>query len=646
MNPKQQAASQYPFISDQWELLELLGEGGMSRVYKARHKVLNRLAAIKVLLPELVSETHHVKRFEQEARALSTLDHPNIVHIHDYGFSPNGRAYLIVDLIDGESLEDRLNKSGKLSVDEALPIFYQICSAVGHAHEKKVWHRDLKPGNIMLVKGEDGQDQVRIVDFGLSKLRADVEGGPKSLTRVGDIIGTPFYMSPEQCGGKELDHRSDIYAMGCLMYATLTGAPPFPDGAVMEVLNKHLSEPPAPMVPHGSPDSPLKRLDTITRKCLAKNRDKRYQSMKDLLDDLRPVTPHSREYWESQAKRVNKLHERPNRRRQIGIALVAALVMVAGSFFSGLYFHARRAQAGIDYRNRSLWVAIEPKSVREEPDFEQKRQHVVKAVELAKKSPSFTKRQMAEAFNKLAHFYEHNGHFSDAAQWYGRVRDVYADAHGPTSLDVATAQKNIGVCQVNTGLLEDAETSLTSSVNLMKLNLREPDQSSEMIYTHPKADELLTPLRLLEAIHSRNNELDKATAECREIWSIYRNITGHETEKLLWLSEAADLSRRRMEFSQSEKLYGRVLAGWRKLKGDNSVEAAKALYALALLNIDEKSYERAEQLLKEARAAALVTMPADDPFLITVQNEYDNVLWKRGRWFESLAGRLFPDAGR
>ncbi len=271
-------------FADRYELLSIIGKGGMGKVYKAQHKLMRRIVAIKVVHPHLVSNAYTMARFQQEAEAASCLNHPNIVAVHDFGLLP--RAYLVMDYLDGICLADLLENDAHLSLGRSLNIFVQICAALVHAHQYGVVHRDLKPSNIMLVTDDGKKDFVKIVDFGIAKLMLKENPADIGLTSTGEIFGSPHYMSPEQCRGKPMDVRSDIYSLGCIMYRTLTGQRPIPGQDLLECLYNHVTVPPGrfhDICPDFEiPDS----LEVIVLKCMEKEQENRFQSMLELKDAL------------------------------------------------------------------------------------------------------------------------------------------------------------------------------------------------------------------------------------------------------------------------------------------------------------------------------------------------------------------------
>lgn len=273
-------------LADKYQILEKLGSGGMGLVYKAKHLLMKRLVAIKLMLPQFAASATALKRFRQEAQAASHLNHPNILKVYDFGVTPQGLPYLVMDLLEGTNLSAELTKHNYLPLERALKIFIQTCAALYHAHQKGVIHRDLKPGNIMLVDYDGQSDVVQIVDFGMAKILSEMDGENEELTKTGEVFGSPMYMSPEQCMGRELDGRSDIYSLGCVMYRTLTGRPAVAGASAMECFNKHATALPAPFA-EVAPELMLPpSLEAIIFKAMAKEVHERQDSMAQLREEL------------------------------------------------------------------------------------------------------------------------------------------------------------------------------------------------------------------------------------------------------------------------------------------------------------------------------------------------------------------------
>jgi serine/threonine protein kinase len=276
-----------PFVLENVEIIGLIGTGGMGSVYKVWHKVLNKALAMKVARPELLSNDVALRRFYDEAKAASALTHVNMAGVYDFGKTADGKPFLLMEHCDGITLAEALKTKSDFDRQALLNIFSEITDAVIHAHMKGILHRDLKPANIMVTKC-DGIDRIKILDFGIAKfIESDTKD--QALTKTGDVLGTPYYMSPEQGMGLPLDKRSDIYAIGCIMYEALIGRPPFQGQTPVETIVKHTRD----AVPrfsdisanHGIPES----IERVVLKCLAKDPNNRYQTADQLKVDLELV---------------------------------------------------------------------------------------------------------------------------------------------------------------------------------------------------------------------------------------------------------------------------------------------------------------------------------------------------------------------
>ncbi len=228
-------------ISTDYEILELIGAGGWSRVYKARQKDGQRIVAIKVLHSHLLFDRESVTRFEREAKSGVSLSHPNICQVFDYDRLESGQPYIIMEYLKGESLSSLLKRKGKLSEKDAVPIFVACLNGLQEAHDNGIVHRDVKPANIFVLDGTSNNGgshpDVKLLDFGMAKI---IVGVQPDLTLTGTAFGTVQYMSPEQVLGNPIDGRSDLYSLGCVMYETLTGKKVFEGATAFGVMEQHV----------------------------------------------------------------------------------------------------------------------------------------------------------------------------------------------------------------------------------------------------------------------------------------------------------------------------------------------------------------------------------------------------------------------
>jgi serine/threonine protein kinase len=268
-------------INGRYRIIERLGGGGTGEVYKAENVLLQSLVAVKLLKgsPDQVIDSSSSARLEQEARAAADLFHPNIISVTDIGFLPDSSPYIVMDYFEGKSLADVIANDGPLGIEQCIAVFIQIADGLVHAHEKGILHRDIKPSNIMVADLQT-QPQARLIDF----------GGSQSMNLVSrssstDVVGSPFYMSPEQCQGLKLDQRSDVFSLGCTIFEVLTGKPPFLGDNVMSTIYKRTIENAPTLSETGGGPYPGE-LESLVKRCLQRKPEQRYASVQQIRTEL------------------------------------------------------------------------------------------------------------------------------------------------------------------------------------------------------------------------------------------------------------------------------------------------------------------------------------------------------------------------
>lgn len=327
---------------ERYEFLSVVAAGGNGVIYKGRQILLDKPVAIKMVQGHLLTD-HSGKRFHQEAKAASSLNHPNVISVHDFGLTTKGDPYLVMDWVEGHSLSSEIKQKGMIPWQEAMDTFLQVCDGLDHAHTTGVLHRDMKPSNLMVTKDATGKRVVKIVDFGIAKLLNPDEDTPQ-LTRTGEVMGSPLYMSPEQGVGKRVDSRSDLYSFGCVMFETLTGDPPHVGDSTVAVLLKHQNEAPPTLKEAALGTEYPDGLEKVIAKLLAKAPEDRYQTAALLKEDLlkvaagesiggTPSRPQKKEK-EVKAKSSNVM--------MIAGILVLIFVLAAGSWWALFGDHAAK----------------------------------------------------------------------------------------------------------------------------------------------------------------------------------------------------------------------------------------------------------------------------------------------------------------
>ncbi|MBI1269839.1 protein kinase [bacterium] len=275
-----------PIIENRYKLERKIGSGGISTVYVAKDLILKREIALKVLKPDKLKDEHLV-RLHREAKAICQLKHSNIIDVYDFIITGDNIPVLAMEFVKGRELFEIVEQTGPLSQDKAIPIFLQLANALAYAHARKILHRDLKPQNVLIENLEEESPRVKIFDFGIAKI-SDIDDD--SITRSGFIVGTPAYMSPEQAKNESVDARSDIYSLGCLMFFTLTGKPPFKGGNMVETLNMQIKARAPKLKELNSSKSYSEEIEALVAKCLMKAPEDRFPSMEELEKALKKIT--------------------------------------------------------------------------------------------------------------------------------------------------------------------------------------------------------------------------------------------------------------------------------------------------------------------------------------------------------------------
>lgn len=516
-------------IADRYVLMEIIGQGGIGVVYKAKHTLMDRLVAIKMLRSESLADERNRQRFQQEAQAISSMNHPNIVSVFDFGFTPDNSAFLVMDYLDGKDLDTMIQESGYLTPEEVVPIFTQICDAMTQTHEHNIIHRDLKPGNIIVIR-KDKKPIAKLVDFGMVKFETQSGKQAQALTQPGEVFGSPYYMSPEQCTGMKLDARTDIYSMGVLMYEALTGRPPFLANNMAEMAQMHIYEKPLPISRTiNDPDFP-EWMEKIIAKALEKNVNDRYQSTEELKQDLlafnkfwlektggesKPIslrqTTTSRRMKDEVMAAVklaamkqaseDKAREEKNKQNaaQANAAAAAAkpqsllnkpLVLVSGGIIVGVSLALGILMlSGGDKSSSKRWQDLDEAGnyALMTGNLSDAEYQFLQAMKLAEKSGDLKNPAYCDVLSGLASVKEKQNKYGDAENFYKQALELIEKNEGPNAASLAPVLLKLGRLFRETDRLKEAEAMHNRAVEIVEHTFGNDDPHlAECLSEHAK----------------------------------------------------------------------------------------------------------------------------------------------------------------
>ncbi len=584
------------FLASRFRIGELIGAGGMGSVYKAEDASLTNKFAVKILRPELAKDPIACSRFEHEAKSISSLTHPNIVAVYEHGISQSGAPYIVMDYVEGVSLEKVMEDNVYLEPNRVIDLFIQVADAVEHAHKKRVIHRDIKPNNIM-VKSVDGTDYAKIVDFGIAKVMPEANKTTQGLTQTGELFGSPSYMSPEQCTGKRLDGRSDIYSIGCVMYEALSGKPPFQGENAIQTILKHINDPPESLSKRSSNLNIPDELTYVVMRCLEKQPENRYQSANDLKADLESIRDgnpikkiHSRRPVQSRPQIITSLSS------QSGIYMLIATIALIGCLFAVSVELSRATNKGSALSIAETWAKsdILGQESFDRGDYKKAQEEFDNALEFAQSKNDSA--LLKASLNELLDLARLKGEKQDVSLLERRISDVQNEdsKHSGTlekQLDDALAGRYDNREKV---FFED----LANSANDQIASLSELDQSDTAKRVLDKTTKLVQAKLGLESeamtrcLHNlaylKHNVGDTVLAQkyYEEALALERKVIPREhvrTANTLLMMARLSLQQSNFSSDQVSKLLKESLSIYRHLSGPASKDVARVRYHLALL---------------------------------------------------------------
>jgi len=621
-------------LADKYELVELLGRGGMGAVYRAKHMITQRDVAVKLMHAHLVSDAHLFRRFQQEATAAARIDHPNAIAIHDMGMGKDRQPYLIMDFLDGESLSTLIKREGNLPLNVCLHIFSQVCAALGEAHRHGVVHRDMKPSNVMILHRQNDDYFVKVVDFGIAKLFPQ-EGDPSiKETTTGELFGSPPYMSPEQCLGKKLDSRSDIYSMGCLMYEALTGEPPLVGSNALGTMYRQINETPRPLSGINEDIRLTQRLDEIILKSMQKNPDQRYQSILQLKSDIDSASDLANKNLAAFAQirlRVSAFYR--NVTNQLGsskrlvVVLCGALLALAAVIM--LWLTPMLATHDPLGTERGITWAPAPSESNLSAEQFRKTEHLLNAARNSSDAPRLSIERIEQA-RAIGDFYRKAHKYDEALMNYKMASDIA----GEMNLGVGFAEQLIPVyagaaeCLVRQGRMQEATVAGSKAEYLIgaaKLDVRVESVKNLAV--------------LCEAFDAVGNS-DPAKADNTSfVQYIFHEakIADRVTEMPMEVSKMADYLLKHDQSRIAVPLYQKALAAWKGQKENCDFNIAVCENQLGQAYMKEDAYVKAEIAFQTAVDKFTNLSGKDDLNRAKALFNLADAQWRRADFFQSFA---------
>lgn len=621
-------------LNEQYAILELIGQGGMSAVYKAKELKLGKLVAVKVMLPHVMSNEKTKQRFLLEARATASLSHPNIVAIHNYG-TTDAFPYLVMDFVEGESLADWISERGAVPAKLAVPIFLRICHAMAHAHNNNVLHRDLKPSNVMLVHTQNERDLVKLVDFGIAKMLPQEGMESMHLTQTGELFGSPLYMSPEQCRGESLNVQSDIYAMGCLMYETLSGQPPLRGNSISATILKQMSETPKSFealdkglrVPH--------RLEAIVFKALAKSPSQRQASMGELQQELEEFQQErSGNVFGALFSRaqVLALRVRPlAKREQYLLCTVVCLAAIVLAIFAVAFNRVQSfSSAPPPVTRPDPRFAVEKNTqaqkggVLEQTAQEKFAKHIILQFAPSKTASRYEK---AERWKKTADELVKVGAYNDATEYYRIYFDHLMKVDGPTQANTLFALRALALSLFQAGKEEQALARLNELSRMIPR-----DESGVLSRYFPclleRAKIMYKAGRFREAVPAFEELLN---------WSLAGKYRMTEPQFAACAARLADCYRFLKQNDKAASWYRQADGAWGRADFSNSDERRIACqYYIASCLFAQDKFQEAAEKFDDVVPRMRAVFGNRDPLCHLALRQQANALWQAGNYRDSI----------
>jgi len=624
-------------IATRWDVVELIADLALTTVYKAEERSTRKVIILKQIPRHLIQALPDPNSFEQRAQMYIALNHEHISNFYDVHIDDNGDIFLFCDYFEFESLEDILSKAGHITVERAAGIFKQAAEGLEYAHKQKILHRDLKPGNVCLVNDRYNVDDVRLVDFGIARLLLEGSEETKTgqfFTESRDTFTNALYVSPEQCRGKKVDARSDIYALGCVMHECVSGKPPFVGRNVMETAYKHMNEAPPPLVSPPPENRNLERYQLIINKALQKNPERRYQTMAELEHDLDIMLEASDNKWQSSAnclKGSPKAVLRIIFKKELPWSAVLSLLAAVTTFFligywSFILLSEDSTTATYPrYDCEQLWVVTNKKAVPSSDNFSTERENLRVELETIEQQKTQFSKEYAHALSSLCRLYLANSHWSDAAIELKRLLQIEKKIDG---------QGNMAALYSDLALCYFMENENDSALEAAKLVLETQSHHDSPLAWRAKEQ----ALNILGDIYNQEGDNKRALNAYLELFALDKPLQiRYPSTYAKNAARLADAYRRMHDFKNAEHYYLSAMDVWRNYVNHSGEFMAKCNFGYALALADEKKFAESQASIKDALNDAITYTGPKSGLVGALRKQYlDNLYhFDIGNWLKA-----------
>ena len=627
-------------VIGKFEIRELLGESSIATLYGALDKQTRKNVTLKVVHKNLLPTIRNQKKLEQKLRQVFAVEDPHVFSYRDVLFA-DGRMVLVASSQEFESLEDLLSKTGHIGPERAIGIFINVARALEACHKRDIVHRDLKPSNILIVDDVQYQDQVKVSDFSIAKLIADEtsDGRPDQyMTRGRETFVSPLYLSPEQCSGKKVDARSDIYSLGCVMYEALTGKPPFVGKNVLETAYKHMNDSPRPLGLDTALEPMSTRLEEVVAKCLAKEPELRFQSPDELRHDLELISTASENEW-TNAAYVYRQSTRVKRKRRRGaggfplesaIWISGVVLLVSLVIYWTVNILKPESKRYPNFDTDKIWLVAVSQKPQPVEDFGNKEEAAKVNLSSIQRDIGTDCREYADAILALVQLYHDSHHWADALTYSKKLVKVTEQLEkegqeGPGQL--SECYRLVAYAAFNNGTLDEAADAAEKSLSLAVGNQALNNKNIQC-------------LRILGDIYSRKNNLPKASDAYFRLLSLTE--TEREHAPALYCDASAkvgDISRRMGRMEDAQRYYKQAIDWWRSHGATESPWAPRALFGYSMVLYAQGHYKESEENLKEAMSLAKKASQGDRALQGAIRKLYIDTLYKTN-WVNALSVQL------